>query len=59
MRDYCSRKMDEKKMVSAIHVKNGKKVVVKKTKKIWILKALYGKHLLDFLKFLYSNLMFS
>ena len=32
------------------------KDVVKKTKKIWILKTLYGKHLLDFRNTWYSNL---
>ena len=32
--------MEENKMVLGIHVKNAKKNAVKKTKKIWILKAL-------------------
>ena len=34
-------------------------IQVKKDKKSWNLKKLYGKHLLDFLKYLYSNLTFS
>ena len=34
-------------------------IQVKKNEKSWNLKTLYGKHLLDFLKYLYSNLMLS
>ena len=34
-------------------------IQVKKNEKSWNSKTLYGKHLLDFLKYLYSNLMFS
>ena len=34
-------------------------IQVKKNEKSWNSKTLYGKHLLDFLKYLYSNLTFS
>ena len=34
-------------------------IQVKKNEKSWNSKTLYGKHLLDFLKYLYSNLKFS
>ena len=34
-------------------------IQVKKNEKSWNLKTLYGKHLLDFLEYLYSNLTFS
>ena len=34
-------------------------IQLKKNEKSWNLKTLYGKHLLDFLKYLYSNLTFS